>query len=219
MEQKKILLKKKVEELNKRLLQMGGLVEDAIAKSVESLREQDTELASIVIVDDDRIDMLEMEIEEGCLELIATQQPMARDLRSVATLFKLILDLERMADYAVAIARIVCRIGRDPLIKPLVDIPRMALITQRMVKESLDAYIHEDVELALKMMGEDDEVDKLHGQIFRELLIIMMEKPSTITQASHLLFVSRYLERISDHAVNIGEEVIFLVTGDRKIVP
>lgn len=216
MRQKKILFKKKMDELNKSLLHMGGLVEEAIAKSIESLKRQDTELAAAIIKEDDLIDNLGIDIEDRCLELIATQQPMAKDLRSVATFFKLVVDLERMADYAVSIARIVCRIGQDPLIKPLVDIPRISLITQKMVKEALDAYVYEDVELALQMMGEDDEVDKLHEQIFRELLTIMMEKPGTISQASHLLFVSRYLERIADHAVNIGEEVVFLVTGSRK---
>ncbi|MDO9534364.1 MAG: phosphate signaling complex protein PhoU [Bacillota bacterium] len=169
-----------------------------------------------VVRGDESIDKLELEIEEGCLALIATQQPMAKDLRKVATLFKMIVNLERMADYASSIAKIVCRIGSDPLIKPLVDIPRMAVTTQIMVKESLDAYIHENLELALEMIEKDDEVDKLHAQIFRELLTIMMENPKTITQATHLLFVSRYLERIADHATNIGKEVIFLVTGEKR---
>jgi len=213
---KKILFEKKLEELQNSLLQMGGLVQEAIAKAVQSLKVQDTSLAEEVVRDDDFIDGLESQIEEGCLALIATQQPMAKDLRKVATLFKMIVDLERMADYATDIARTVCRIGREPLIKPLMDIPRMAEITQRMVKEALDAYIRENVELAMKMVQEDDEVDKLHKQVFRELLTIMMENPRTITQATHLLFVSRYLERIADHATNIGEEVLFLVTGEKK---
>lgn len=214
--EKKILFEKKLDVLQKSLLQMGGLVEEAIAKAIQSLKDQDPSLAEEVIRGDDTIDNLEMEIEEGCLALIATQQPMAKDLRKVATLFKMIVDLERMADYATDIARVVCRIGREPLIKPLVDIPRMAALTQRMVKEALDAYIQENIGLAEKMAADDDEVDKLHGQIFRELLTIMMENPRTITQATHLLFVSRYLERIADHATNIGEEVIFLVTGEKR---
>lgn len=213
---RKILFEKKLGKLQNSLLKMGGLVEEAIAKAVFSLREQDFALAEEVVRGDDSIDELELEIEEGCLALIATQQPMAKDLRKVATLFKMIVNLERMADYATSIAKIVCRIGSDPLIKPLVDIPRMAVTTQVMVKESLDAYIHENLELALEMIAKDDDVDHLHSQIFRELLIVMMENPKTITQATHLLFVSRYLERIADHATNIGEEVIFLVTGEKR---
>jgi phosphate transport system protein len=178
--------------------------------------EQDLSLANKVIKGDDLIDSLEIEIEEKCLEVIATQQPMARDLRRVATLFKMINDLERMADYATDIAKITLRIGHEPLIKPLMDIPRMAQLTQKMVKQALDAYVREDISLAFLVAKDDDEVDQLHGQIFRELLTIMMENPRTITQATALLFVSRWLERISDHATNIAEEVVFLVTGDKK---
>lgn len=213
---KKILFEKKLGELQNSLLQMGGLVQEAIAKAVQSLKAQDTSLAEEVVRDDDLIDRLELQIEEGCLALIATQQPMAKDLRKVATLFKMNVDLERMADYATDIAKIVGRIGYEPLIKPLLDIPRMAEIVQRMVKEALDSYIRENVEMALKMVQDDDEVDKLHKQVFRELLTIMMENPRTITQATYLLFVSRYLERIADHATNIGEEVLYLVMGEKK---
>lgn len=213
---KKIFFEEKMKKLQKSLLKMGELVEASIARAIQALKDQDITLAEKVIKEDDLIDHLELEIEEGCFTLIATHQPMARDLRKVATLFKMIVDLERIGDYAVDIARIVCRIGRQPLIKPLVDIPRMTLIVQKMVKESLDAYVREDVELALKMARKDDEVDKLHSQIFRELLTIMMENPRTITQASHLLFVSRYLERIADHATNIGEKVLFLVKGEKR---
>ncbi len=213
---KKIVYVKKIGELQNKLLQMGGLVEEAIARAIDSLKSQDLEMAEKVINNDDRIDELELEIEEGCLALIATQQPMAKDLRKVATLLKMIMDLERMGDYALDIAKTIKNIGNQPLIKPLVDIPRMARITQLMVKESLDSYIKEDVSLAVSMAQHDDEVDMLHKQIFRELLTIMMENPRTITQATHLLFISRYLERIADHATNIGENVIFLVTGERK---
>ncbi len=213
---KRIQFERKMEELQKQLLQMGGLVELAIAKAIQALKEQQVSLAEEVIREDDAIDQLELEIEEGCLTVIATQQPMAGDLRKVATLYKMIVDLERMADYATDIARLVRLIGTEPLIKPLIDIPRMATITQQMVKEALDAYIQEDVELAVEMAARDDEVDKLHKQIFRELFTVMLENPRTITQATHLLFVSRYLERIADHATNIGEEVVFLVTGEKR---
>ena len=212
---RKVVFEEKMSWLQDKLQQMGNLVEDAIAKSVEALKTQDLKLAQAVIDGDDQIDDLEREIEEKILEVIATQQPMAKDLRRVATLFKMINDLERMADYATSIAKITLRIANQPLIKPLVDIPRMAIISQKMVKQSLDAYVREDVELARAVGKDDDEVDNLYSQIFRELLTIMMENPKTITQATHLLFVGRWLERISDHATNIAEEVIFLVTGDK----
>ncbi|HED23942.1 MAG TPA: phosphate signaling complex protein PhoU [Firmicutes bacterium] len=214
--ERKIVFEEKMSGLQERLQYMGSLVEEAIALAIESLKKQDPDLALAVIEGDDRIDDLEQEIEEKCLEVIATQQPMARDLRRVATLFKMINDLERMADYATSIAKITRRIGHQPLIKPLVDIPRMAFLSQKMVKQSLDAYVREDVDLALAVGTDDDEVDHLFGQIFRELLTIMMENPKTITQATHLLFVGRWLERIGDHATNIAEEVIFLVTGEKK---
>ncbi len=213
---RKVVFAEKMSWLQENLQYMGSLVEEAIGRSIEALKNQDMELARAVIEGDDRIDQLEEEIEEKCLEVIATQQPMAKDLRRVATLFKMINDLERMADYATSISKITLRIADQPLIKPLVDIPRMAVLSQKMVKQSLDAYVREDVELAVAVGTDDDEVDKLFGQIFRELLTIMMENPKTITQATHLLFVGRWLERISDHATNIAEEVIFLVTGEKK---
>ncbi|MFO8191674.1 MAG: phosphate signaling complex protein PhoU [Bacillota bacterium] len=214
--ERKVVFEEKMNGLQEKLQYMGGLVEEAIARAIESLKKQDPNLARAVIEGDDRIDDLEQEIEEKCLEVIATQQPMAKDLRRVATLFKMINDLERMADYATSIAKITIRIGQQPFVKPLVDIPRMAFLSQKMVKQSLDAYVREDVELALTVGTDDDEIDHLFGQIFRELLTIMMENPKTITQAAQLLFVGRWLERISDHATNIAEEVIFLVTGEKK---
>lgn len=214
--ERKVVYEEKMGHLQERLQYMGSLVEDSIARSIEALKRQDMNLAQAVIDADDIIDNLEAEIEEKCLEVIATQQPMAKDLRRVATLFKMVNDLERMADYATSIAKITLRIADQPLIKPLVDIPRMAILSQKMVKQSLDAYVRQDVELAAAVGQDDDEVDNLFGQIFRELLTIMMENPKTITQATHLLFVGRWLERISDHATNIAEEVIFLVTGEKK---
>ncbi|MDW7738565.1 MAG: phosphate signaling complex protein PhoU [Bacillota bacterium] len=213
--ERKIVFEEKMHLLLEKLQEMGSLVEESIARSIESLKKQDLGLAQKVIDGDDIIDDLEREIEGKCLEVIATQQPMARDLRRVATLFKMISDLERMADYATSIAKITIRIGHQPLIKPLVDIPRMAILSQKMVKQSLDAYVREDITLAEAVGQDDDEVDNLFGQIFRELLTIMMENPKTITQATQLLFVGRWLERISDHATNIAEEVIFLVTGKK----
>jgi phosphate transport system protein len=214
--ERKVVFEEKMADIQNKLQHMGCLVEASIAKTIEALKTQNQELAQAVIDGDDLIDDLEQEIEEKCLEVIATQQPMAKDLRRVATLFKMINDLERMADYATSIAKITKRIGEQPFIKPLVDIPRMAVLSQKMVKQALDAYVREDVELAASVGKDDDEVDKLFGQIFRELLTIMMENPKTITQATQLLFVGRWLERISDHATNIAEEVIFLVTGEKR---
>jgi phosphate transport system protein len=214
--ERKVVFEEKMADIQNKLQHMGCLVEASIAKTIEALKTQNQELAQAVIDGDDLIDDLEQEIEEKCLEVIATQQPMAKDLRRVATLFKMINDLERMADYATSIAKITKRIGEQPFIKPLVDIPRMAILSQKMVKQALDAYVREDVELAASVGKDDDEVDKLFGQIFRELLTIMMENPKTITQATQLLFVGRWLERISDHATNIAEEVIFLVTGEKR---
>ncbi len=202
--------------LQQDILRMGSLVEEAIAHAVEALARQDAALAQRVIDGDALIDELELEIEDRCMKLIATQQPMAKDLRRIGAGYKIIADLERMADHAVDIAKIARRIADQPLIKPLIDIPRMAQLAQKMVMEALDAYVREDVDLAQRMARDDDQVDSLYNQIFRELLVYMMEDPRTITQATHLLFVSRYLERIADHATNIGEDVVYLVTGVRK---
>jgi len=204
-----------LEELQQEILRMGSLVEQAIYKSVHSLATQNVPLAEEVIKGDMVIDQMELDIEDKCLKLIATQQPMARDLRKISTGFKIITDLERMADHSVDIAKITKRLAGQPLIKPLVDIPRMAALTQQMVKEGLDAYVRGDVDLARTLNDKDDEVDHIYAQIFRELLTYMMEDPRTITQATYLLFVGRYIERIADHATNIAERVIYLVTGVR----
>jgi len=202
--------------LEKEILKMGSLVEEQINLSVASLAKQDLKLAQKVVDQDDIIDVLELEIEEKILKLIATQQPMAKDLRRIAAGFKIITDLERIGDNAVDIAKTTLRIGEEPLIKPLIDIPRMAEITQNMLKEALDSYINEDIELAESLAAKDDIVDSLHAQIIRELLTYMLENPKNIKQGTHLMFVSRYLERIADHATNLGENVIYLVTAERK---
>lgn len=207
-----------LESLQQEILRMGSIVEQVIAKAVESLAKLDSKIANEVIEGDTIVDELELQIEDQCLKLIATQQPMAKDLRKIAAGFKIITDLERIADYSVDIARTANRIiaTGQPLIKPLIDIPRMAELAQNMVKQALDAYVHGDVKLAYAVAESDDQVDHLHNQIFRELLVFMMEDPRTITQATYLLFVSRYLERIADHATNIAEEAIYLETGERK---
>jgi phosphate transport system protein len=206
---------KELDALQLDILKMGSKVEENITKAIDSLAEQDLTLVEQVFKIEQEVDDLEILIEEKCLRLIATQQPMAKDLRKIASAFKIITDLERMSDYSVDIAKVTRRIGTETLIKPLVDLPRMAGLAQKMVKDSLDAYVREDQELALSLGRADDEVDTLHNQVFRELLVLMMENPRTIKQATHLLFVSQSLERIADHATNISESVIYLVSGKR----
>ncbi|MDK2820617.1 MAG: phosphate transport system protein [Clostridia bacterium] len=207
-----------LKDLQQNILRMGSIVEQTISKAVESLIKQDNEKATEVINGDVIIDDMELDIENQCLKLLATQQPMAKDLRKIASGFKIITDLERMADYAVDISRVTKRIiaTNQPFIKPLIDIPRMAELSQTMVKQSLDAYVREDVDLAYTVAKADDQVDHLYNQVFRELLLYMMESPKTIQQATYILFVGRYLERIADHSTNIAEEAIYLATGERK---
>lgn len=195
---------------------MGSLVEDMITDAIKSLVKQDLELAEVVLQKDKIVNRLDLEIEDRCMKLIATQQPMGKDLRMIGITFNVIKDLERMADHACDIVKTVKRIGKEPLIKPLIDIPRMAELAKLMVKKSLDSYVSQDIVLAEEISLDDDQVDDLHNQIFRELLVIMMENPKTISQATYLLFISSSLERIADYATNICESVIFLVTGERK---
>ncbi|MCR6544117.1 phosphate signaling complex protein PhoU [Dehalobacterium formicoaceticum] len=205
-----------LKELRHQLLRMGSLVEEEITGSVSALVNRNVDLAQKIIADDDAVDNFHNEIEDLCLRLIATQQPIAKDLRRIVTGLKIIGELERMADHAVDIAKITLKIAPDPLIKPLIDIPRMSEYVRKMVRNSLDAYVNEDVALAESVGADDDLVDHLHNQIFRELLTYMMEDASKISQATQLLFVSRYLERIADRATNICESVIYLVTGNRQ---
>jgi len=205
---------KELEELHYDVLKMGSLVEEAIANAIASLVNHDTELAQKVIDDDDRIDKIEVEIDNKCAKIMVTQQPIARDLRIVLTGLKIVTDLERMADHAVDIAKTTLRIAHQKYIKPLIDIPRMAEIVREMVKMSLDSYVRQDLELARAIGEKDDIVDALYKQIFRELLTYMMEDPRNIDQATQFLFVARYLERIADHATNICEWVIYLDTGE-----
>jgi phosphate transport system protein len=203
--------------LQEQILKMGGLVEEAVRRAVRSLADQDLEEAERIIEGDDMIDRVQQEIEEKSLKLIALQQPLARDLRTVTTILKVMIDLERIGDHAVNIALITRRIGHEPLIKPLIDIPRMADLTDRMLKGSLDALVRRDVALAEQICRSDDEVDELYSNLFDELIgfVLAGGEVHRATQAINLLFVARYLERIADHATNIAEGVIFLVTGRR----
>lgn len=203
-------------ELKAEMLKMGSYVEDGIHKAIKALAEQDADLAAEVQENDERIDEYEVRIEEKCIRLIALQQPVAKDLRTIGMITKIITDLERIGDNACNIARIALKIGSEPLVKPLIDIPRMAELACLMVHHSLNAFINQDPELARETAMRDEEVDFLNDQIFRELLTFMTADSATINQATHLLFVGRYLERIADHATNICERVIYMTTGRRE---
>jgi len=203
----------RLREIQDELLIMGSMVEKAIARSVEALKKRDLKLAEQVIEDDQKINRKRFAIEESCITIIATQQPMASDLRIIITVLNLITELERMGDYAEGIARIALMIGDEPPLKPLIDIPRMAEKAQDMLCRSLQALINRDSEEAIRITAEDDEVDNLYDQVFRELLVFMMEDPRTITRATRLIWVAHNLERVADRVTNICERVVFTVTG------
>jgi len=202
-----------LKELKEKLLHEAGLVERAIQDAIKSLLERTSDVARKVIEDDDSINTLEVEIDEFCLKLLALRQPAARDLRFITTAIKINYDLERIGDMAVNICERVLELNQESQLKPYIDLPTMANIVQTMVKESLDAFVKEDVQLALKVTQDDEQVDNYLDQIFRELLTYMMQDARTISRATRLLFISKNLERMADHAVNIAELVIFMVEG------
>ena len=204
-----------LEALRQDLVRMGQIVQNAIRNAVDALARQDQALAQQIMDGDDIIDAMQVDIEDRCIALIARQQPVAKDLRVLGTGLKITTDLERIGDHAFDIAKIVQVIGKEPLIKPLVDIPRMSALAQTMLDESLQAYLNLDIQLAEKVCRDDDVVDQLYHQVFRELLTYMLADPSQINQATQLIFVARYLERIADHSTNVAEWVIYLVTGER----
>ncbi|HEM61305.1 MAG TPA: phosphate signaling complex protein PhoU [Chloroflexi bacterium] len=200
--------------LEQEVLNMGALVDKAIDLSVQALARRDIDLSRQVIRDDEKINQAQQDIEERCLVLIATQQPLASDLRVIFAVANIATELERMADHAKGIGQIGVMMGpREPL-KPLVDIPRMASKCRWLLEQELKAFVTRDVELARSLGSEDDEVDSLYDQVFRELLIFMMDDPRTITRATYLLWVAHNLERIADRAINIGERVVFMVKGE-----
>ena len=204
-----------LESLRQDLVRMGEIVQAAIKDAVDALAKRDKDLARTVMAGDDIIDRMQVEIEDRCISLIARQQPVATDLRILGTGLKITTDLERIGDHAFDIAKIVLLIGDEPLIKPLVDIPRMAEIAQKMLRDSLQAYLKLDIALAEQVCHADDRVDELYHQVFRELLTYMLEDAKKINQATQLIFVARYLERIADHSTNVAEWVIYLATGER----
>ena len=205
-----------IETLKQTLLAMGGLVEDQIRHVMRALIERNDALAQEVIERDQQVNAYDVEVDETCVSLLALHQPAAGDLRFITTAMKIVTDLERMGDQAVNIAQRVLELNREPQLKPYIDLPRMAEKAQRMVKESLDAFVARDTELARRVCAEDAEVDALKEQIFRELLTFMMEDARTIPRAIRLILISRFLERLADHATNIAEMVIYLV--DAKMV-
>ena len=202
-----------LEALKQTLLAMGGLVEDQIRRVIRALLEGDEALAQEVIERDRQVNTYDVEVDEQCVELLALHQPAAGDLLFITTAMKIVTDLERIGDQAVNIAQRAIELHEEPQLKPYVDLPRMAERAQRMVKASLDAFVARDTELARRVCGEDAEVDALKEQIFRELLTFMMADPRTIPRAMRLILISRFLERVADHATNIAEMVIYLVEG------
>lgn len=199
--------------LKEKILKMGALVEAQIASSIKALVERDTALARQTIQNDHQVNAMDVEIDEECIRLLALYQPAARDLRFITTAMKITTDLERMSDLSEDICERAIELAQEPLLKPYIDIPRMAEAAQKMVRETLDAFVNKDAALARTVCSSDQFIDDLTHQIFRELLSYMMEDQTTITRAIRISFVSKYIERIGDHATNIAEMVVYLVEG------
>jgi len=198
------------------ILQLADMVDTAIELSMDALKEQDVDLAQQVVDGDERINQLRYDVEETALTLLATQQPIARDLRSIVAAIHIVTELERMGDYASGVAELAVRLSEWPLLKPLIDLPRMAAINREMIQNSLEAYVERDVNLAVETAKRDAEIDGLYDQIYRELLTYMMQDPSTITRATYLLWVTHNMERIADRVTNICERVVFMTTGEMQ---
>lgn len=202
-----------LQELRRTVLAMGGFVEKQISSALQALVQRDDDLARRTIDGDHTANRMDVEIDDLCIRLLALHQPTARDLRLITTGIKITTDLERIGDMAVNMCERALELNQEPQLKPFIDIPRMAEVAQTMLRESLDAFVREDVELALKVCRDDDSIDDLNGQLFRELLSYMVEEPRTVSRALRLLFIAKYLERIADHATNISEMVVYMVKG------
>lgn len=200
-------------ELKQKILRMGALVEEQIQEAMKALVDRDEVLARQVIENDRRVNTLDVEIDEACLELLALYQPAARDLRFITTAMKISTELERMSDLAENVCERTIELNEEPQLKPYIDIPRMAEMALKMVWEALDAFVKGDAMLARKVLRDDDAVDELNKQLFRELLSFMVENPQTISRGIRLSFVSKYIERIADHATNVAELIVYLVEG------
>ena len=203
-----------LQRLQDDVLVLGNMVENALIDSVQHLKERDFEGSRRLIAEDRRINERRFALEDRVLALIATQQPMARDLRTLAAVLEIITELERIGDYAKGIARINLMIGEQPLIKPLLDIPLMAEKARHMLHRALEAFVQRDVELARAIPADDDQVDNLYNQVYRELLTLIMSDPSSIEQANYLLWAAHNLERTADRVINLCERVVFTVTGE-----
>ncbi len=202
-----------MKKLEQQLVAMGEMVTKAVNRSVAALISRNVDQAKQIMRDDLLINRKRWDIEEECINLIATQQPVATDLREIIALLNIITDLERMGDHAEGIAKIVILLGDEPLVKPLIDIPRMAEKTTDMIKRSLEAFVKRDAKIARAICNEDDEVDRLYDQVYGELLAFMIEDPTAITRATYLIWTAHNLERIADRVTNICERIVFLVTG------
>jgi phosphate transport system protein len=202
-----------LKDLKEKLLQMADIAQEMIGLSIRALAERNEAFSKQVFASEARVNHLEIEIEEEVLRLTSTRQPVARDLRLLTAILKINNDLERVADQAVNIAEISVLLLKEPPLKPLIDIPHMANLAQRMIKNALEAFVRHDPKLAKEVCQDDDAVDRINDQIFRELLTYMMEDPRSITRAVDLILVSRNLERVADHATNIAEDVIFIEEG------
>ncbi|MGE4283651.1 MAG: phosphate signaling complex protein PhoU [Clostridia bacterium] len=202
-----------LESLHQDIIEMGAKVEDSIDKAIIAFKEQNVELARKVFKDDDIIDEYEHKIERKCINMIARQQPLAKDLRTISTALKIITDMERIADHAADICEFTIKMANEKYIKPIIDIPKMAKLAMIMVKNAIDAYVRQDVELAKKVCADDDEVDDYFVMLVDELRDLIRDNPDTVYQATNFILVVKYLERIGDHATNIGEWVIYNVTG------
>jgi len=200
-------------DIRKKLLEMGGKVETMISNSIKALVDRDSELAERTILSDREVNHLEVEVDERCLEVLARWQPTARDLRFLTLALKIVTDLERMGDQCVSIASRVKELNEEPPLKPYIDLPRLADASGTMVKEALNAFVKRDIKLAMKVCEDDQFIDDLNIQIQRELLTFMIEDPCTISRAIKLNYISKYLERIADHATNVAEMVIFMING------
>ena len=202
-----------LQDLKRKLIDMGAMVESQIQGAIRGLTERDSDLARRIIANDNRVNALDVEVDEMCLRLLALHQPTASDLRFVTTGMKISTELERMSDLAESISERVIELNEEPQLKPYIDLPRMANWSMRMVKDSLDAFVNRDAGLARKVCGDDDFVDDLNEQLFRELLSFMIENTQTITRAIRLTFVAKSIERIADHATNVAELVVYMVEG------
>ena len=216
MEGPRATLDKEASAINDDLLRMHKLVDQAIVRALDSLKRRDQTVAQQVIDDDIVVNDLRFEIEEACLALIATQQPAASDLRSVIAAMHMVVEMERMADHATGIAKTVIMMGDEPLLKPLIDIPRMAELAREMLRDSLQAYTERNASKARKVAAQDDEMDGLYKAVFDELVEIMSRTPGSATRATYLLWCAHNLERIGDRVTNIAERVIFVSTGDMQ---